>query len=98
MVAAKAAAYGQSVGQYQRAAALQAAELAVPRVRRRPTPELQELRRLLGQVGKIGGNVNQIAAVLNAAEAPAPGALERALASVVELRALVREVMRGSDD
>lgn len=98
VVAAKAAAYGQSVGQYQRAAALQIAELAAPRVRRRPTPELEELRRLLGQVGKIGSNVNQIAAVLNAGEAPTPNALESALASVVELRAIVREVMRGSED
>lgn len=49
---------GLAVGAYMRAAALGDAG---PRAVRRPPIERKELGRLLGHIGKIGSNVNQLA-------------------------------------
>jgi hypothetical protein len=60
MAAARA---GLSIGAYLRTLAL---GKAGPRARRRPPVEKAELARLLGALGKIGSNVNQLAAAFNA--------------------------------
>lgn len=86
---------GLSVGQYQRAAALSGVSLPLPRVRRRPTPELSELRKLFGQLGRIGGLLNQIAAAVNSGRDVASAEIHAALDDVREIRALVREAMGG---
>ncbi len=53
---------GLTVSSYARQAMLGA---PAPRQVRRPPVEKKELARLLGEVGKIGGNLNQIARAVN---------------------------------
>ncbi len=64
-----AAKAGLSVGAYLRALALR---YPGPRSVRRPLPGQAELVRLLGHIGKIGSNVNQIAKIANTYRRP-PG-------------------------
>ncbi len=61
-VAELAARSGMSVGAYLLAVAL---GTPAPRAARRPPIERRELARLLGETGKIGSNVNQIARACN---------------------------------
>lgn len=53
---------GLSIGAFLRTVAL---GTPGPRAARRPPVELAELARLLGQIGKLGSNVNQLAAHSN---------------------------------
>jgi hypothetical protein len=53
---------GLSVGAYLRASALGSAG---PRAVRRPPVERKELARLLGHLGKVGSNINQLAHAFN---------------------------------
>lgn len=53
--------HAMSAGQYARQALLESAGIGAPLVRRRPPPDHEALARILGHLGKIGGNVNQIA-------------------------------------
>ena len=53
---------GWTLPAYLRACALGDAG---PRAARKPPIQRRELARLLGQIGKLGGNVNQIARALN---------------------------------
>jgi len=64
------------------------------RTRRRPSPEVTVLTRLLGELGKVGSNLNQIAYWHNAgkAESIPPGELRMALAAISTLR---NEVVRA---
>lgn len=94
----KAKLLGLSVGQYQRAAALSGVSLPLPRVRRRPTPELSELRKLFGQLGRIGGLLNQIAAAVNSGREVPPSEVHAALDDVHEIRALVRDAFGATSD
>lgn len=62
--------YGVTVGTFTRSAALTAARgeglSALPvRSVRRPPVEREALARLLGQLGKVGGNLNQLAHAAN---------------------------------
>jgi hypothetical protein len=61
--AAKASAAGMSFGAYVRAAATGDAG---PRAQRRMPVDAELLRRLLGEHGRVGNNMNQIAFALNA--------------------------------
>ncbi len=61
-IAEAAALAGLSIGAYLRTLAL---GKAGPRARRRPPIEREELARLLGHLGKIGSNLNQIAHAFN---------------------------------
>ena len=65
----RAARAGISPSTYLRHVALDA---PLPRQRSRPPAEVQVLSRLLGQVGKIGSNLNQIAHRMNAAQTVSP--------------------------
>jgi hypothetical protein len=76
-----------------------------PRAARRPSVEVQAVARLLGQLGKIGSNINQIAYHLNAGRPGGriEGSLEEALRDLGELRivclqALGKEPRRGQHD
>lgn len=51
-----------------------------------PVKDKQELARLLGAVGKIGSNVNQLAHVANAGSWPERGAIEQAVADIQWMR------------
>jgi hypothetical protein len=65
--------------------------LSAPPVRqaRRPPVERAELARLLGELGKIGSNVNQIARVLNGAGDAGQGDLTAVQADIAEIRAVI---------
>lgn len=56
---------GMAAGAFMRAAAFGDAG---PRAQRRPPADHQALRRLLGECGRIGNNINQIARRLNIGE------------------------------
>jgi hypothetical protein len=61
-ISAAAARAGLSIGAYLRALALGSAG---PRAVRRPPIERKELARLLGHLGKVGSNINQLARAYN---------------------------------
>lgn len=65
-----------------------------PRARRRPSIEAETLGRLLGDLGKVGSNLNQIAHHLNAGRTEvSPAALAAALSDVADLRAAIMTAM-----
>jgi hypothetical protein len=75
---------GLSIGAYLRALAL---GNAGPRAVRRPPIERKELARLLGQLGKIGSNVNQLARAFNrGGRAPALAELAALRQEIVQIR------------
>jgi hypothetical protein len=69
-----------------------------PRAQKRPPVDRQELARLLGQLGKIGGNLNQIARALNQRDYPPIDEIKSALAAVTESRASIRKAIGIPDD
>jgi hypothetical protein len=90
MLNAKAQAAGISVGAYIRATALGDAG---PRSRRRPIIERELLARLLGHLGKVGSNLNQIAAAVNSGDELDQLGLTRGLADVAAMREAVFEAL-----
>ncbi len=58
---------GLTIGAYMRAAALGSPG---PRAARKPPVVREELVRILGQLGKIGSNINQIARAINSGDDP----------------------------
>jgi len=64
-LAAKADKAGLAVAAFMRAAALGDAG---PRAQRRPPADHKALRQILGELGRVGNNLNQIARALNAGE------------------------------
>ncbi len=62
-----------------------------PRSVRRPPIEKELLARVLGQLGKVGSNLNQVARAANTTGAEA----EAISAAIVEVRAAAEEVMRA---
>ena len=74
---------GLSRGAFLRAAAL---DTPGPRAQRRPPADHVALRQVLGQLGRTGNNLNQIARALNAGEAYAPAELHEALQACLEAR------------
>lgn len=85
-VAEKADAAGLSMGAYLRAAML---GNPGPRAQRRLSGDAQLLRQVLGQLGRIGNNLNQIAYNLNAGENPHT--------QMPELAEALRDYMRMRD-
>jgi hypothetical protein len=74
---------GLTAGSYARSILLAA---PTPRQVRRPPVERRELARLLGEVGRVGNNLNQIARALNSGAEPDDGALAEALAGLQPVR------------
>ena len=60
-----------------------------PRRSRRPVIEKVELARLLGAIGKVGGNLNQLARTLNSEGNISVPELKEALLDLAEMRAAV---------
>jgi hypothetical protein len=87
-VTAAAAQAGLSVGAYLRQQAL-----GNPGKRsvRRPPAERAELARLLGELGRIGGNINQIARALNTSGNMPPGSDVSAIS--IEVQAMRAALM-----
>lgn len=64
-----------------------------PRAVRRPAVDTVQVAKLLAEIGKIGGNVNQIAHHLNAGSGSSSQAIESALADVAEMRKACMEAL-----
>ena len=82
-VAAKADKAGLAIAAFMRAAALGDAG---PRAQRRPPADHKALRQILGQLGRIGNNLNQIARAQNAGEMLRVPELKEALRAYNALR------------
>jgi len=91
---AAAAQTGLSVGAYLRAMAL---GNSGPRAVRRPSVEKETLARWLGELGKVGSNVNQLARIANTSgDMPEPDTLADIAADVRAMRdALMKALGRG---
>ena len=91
----KASQAGLSVGAYLRRLALGSAG---PRAVRKPPAERQELARLLGWLGKLGSNVNQLAHAFNR-EGKIPGFPEwlAVRREVAEMRAALLKALGHGD-
>ena len=82
-LAAKADKAGLAVAAFMRAAALGDAG---PRAQRRPPADHKALRQILGELGRVGNNLNQIARALNAGEQARLPELKDALRAYLVLR------------
>lgn len=88
-ITADAQAVGLSVGGYLRFLGMR---METPRTKRAaPLPESQDLARLVGGLGRIGGNLNQLTKLANQRQIVPPSALD---ASLAEVRALTDEIYR----
>lgn len=85
-IAAKADEAGFSIAAYARAALLGDAG---PRARRRRPADHTALLQILGQTGRIGGNINQIAKQLNAADKSRIPELPEALTAYLDIRTAI---------
>jgi len=87
----RAAEAGLSIGAYLRATA---SGSAGPRAVKRPRVEREQLARILGEIGKLGSNVNQIARYCNATRSPADTRmLEGMKADIATMRAEVMSAL-----
>ncbi|MGH9440932.1 MAG: plasmid mobilization protein [Thermoanaerobaculia bacterium] len=82
-IAAKADNAGLGFGAFMRAAALGSPG---PRAQRRPPADHKALRQILGQVGRVGNNINQIARALNVGDEPTLPEVQEALRACREIR------------
>lgn len=80
---ADAAAAGMTLGSFVR---WKLSQGQAPRSVRRPPAELEVLRQLLGQLGKCGSNLNQIAHKMNMDLSVSPRALDHAMRDVRGMR------------
>jgi hypothetical protein len=89
-IQAKADKAGLATGAFARAAML---DSPGPRAQRRAPADKEALLRILGHLGRVGSNINQIARRLNLGEkAQLPG-LEEALGAYLELRNAIFEAL-----
>ena len=91
-IAADAQAAGLSLSGYARAVLLGA---DTPRTKRAAAlPEQQDLARLLAQLGKVGGNLNQLTKLGNQGQLVPPSALDACLADVRAAAEQVRQALK----
>lgn len=81
---------GLALGAFARAAML---ENPGPRAQRRAPADKDALLRILGHLGKLGSNVNQIARRLNLGEKAHLPSLEEALGAYLQLRNAIYEAL-----
>jgi hypothetical protein len=67
-----------------------------PRAVKRPPVDRKELARLLGELGRVGNNLNQIARALNVDDRPPLAEIAAALSEFAAMRALVRAALGHS--
>lgn len=94
-IESRASAAGLSIGGYCKSVIL---EKAPPRASRRPPLEMQELAKLIGQVSRVGSNLNQIAKQLNSHSSIELPELQSALDDLSEIRAVVMMVLGYSEN
>lgn len=83
---------GCTASEFMRAAALDRPPQSSGRGRA-PVKDAQALGQILGQLGRIGNNVNQLARLANAGSWPEAGALEEGLADIRDMRRLVMRAL-----
>ncbi len=83
-ISAKADGSGIAFAAYMRAAALDGD--AGPRAQRRPPADHKVLRELLGHVGRIGNNINQISRSINSGDQACLPDLQEALRAYLDIR------------
>lgn len=93
-IAARADQSGFGVAAFLRACALDGD--AGPRAQRRPPADHKALREILGHIGRVGNNLNQIARSLNSGETANLADLEEALGAYLEIRNAIFEAL-GKD-
>ncbi len=69
-----------------------------PRQSRRPVPEKAELSRLMGQVSRVGGNINQIARQLNMHSAIDVEEIHTAVSDISEARDAIMKALGYHED
>jgi hypothetical protein len=91
----KAQEAGYKIGGYLRALALGSAG---PRAVKGPRVEREQLARVLGEIGKVGSNVNQLAKWSNTEKAPASaGELAQIRADIAAMREAVMKALDHGD-
>ncbi|HEV2521692.1 MAG TPA: plasmid mobilization relaxosome protein MobC [Candidatus Acidoferrales bacterium] len=89
-IAAKADKAGLAVAAFMRASALGDAG---PRAQRRPPADHVALRQILGHIGRIGNNLNQITRALNAGELVRVPELKEVLLACLGIRDAIFEAL-----
>jgi hypothetical protein len=89
-IAAKADKAGLAVAAFMRAAALGDAG---PRAQRRPPADHVALRQILGDLGRVGNNLNQIARALNARQQAKLPELKKVLLACLDIRDAIFEAL-----
>ena len=84
---------GLTAGSYVRDTILGA---PAPRQVRRPPVERRELARILGELGKIGGNLNQLARAVNSGTDVDTTEIDAALASLPEVKDAILKALGRS--
>jgi hypothetical protein len=89
-IAAKADNAGMTRAAWSRNVMLGAAG---PRAQRRPHPDKKLLIQILGQIGRVGGNINQIARNLNEGGQPQIPELKQAIKAYMDIRNAIYEAL-----
>jgi hypothetical protein len=90
-IAAKADRSGLTLGAFMRAAALDGD--SGPRAQRRPPADHKALRQILGEIGRIGNNINQMARALNSGDKLSRSDMEEALRACLDIRKKIYEAL-----
>jgi hypothetical protein len=93
-VSVRADSCGIGFSAFLRAAALDGD--AGPRAQRRPPADHKALRQLLGQAGRIGNNINQIARSLNSGDKACLPDLQEALHAYLDIRNAIYDALGKS--
>ena len=86
----RAEAAGLSIGGYWKSAVF---NLPPPRKSRRPRTDTAELAKLLGSLGRVGNNINQLARILNEEGSVEIHGLTNALKDLADMRAAVMHAL-----
>ena len=89
-IAGRADKAGLAVAAFMRAAVLGSPG---PRAQRRPPADHKALRQILGHIGSIGNNINQIARALNSGDKAKLPELPAALRAYLEIRNAIFEAL-----
>jgi hypothetical protein len=90
-IAARADACGLGVSGFLRASGLDGD--AGPRAHRRPPADHKVLRQILGELGRVGNNINQIARALNSGDRARLPELPEALKVYLEVRKAILDAL-----
>lgn len=90
-IAAKADNAGLGFAAYLRASALDGD--AGPRAQRRPPADHKTLRQILGEIGRIGNNINQLARARNSGDEVSRSDIAEGIRACLEIRNAIYEAL-----